>query len=320
MFSSFNQLKKASNLGELTKKLVEQSEKLSAASSSKDSRIFTVERDKKTGTGFAIVRFMPPPPDEPSEKVTLVNHNFGINGKYLNENCPKHTPGIQSGPCPICESNRELWATEKPELQEIVRQRKLQTSYYTNVYIVKNPANPELEGRVMLFRFGKKLNEKIENARKPKYEGDTNIVEPFNLFENGANFRIVVKTQIDSKNNKNYPEYSESAFEPKGAILNGDDTKIEKIWYQCHSLQEIIAPDKFHSYDQIQKNLNRVMSSTLNNSVKQQEEELEEVAQVVNDTDIMKELENQYRNHNRATDPEEDEALRAFRELEEMDD
>lgn len=285
-------------MGELTKKLVEEAEKMSTSSSSRDERLFTVERDSKTGNGFAIVRFMPPPPNEPSSFVKLVNHNFNYNGKYLNENCPKHTPGMK-GDCPICESNRELWATEIKANQAISSLRKLKTSYFMNVYIVKNPANPELEGRVMLYRCGVKIFEKIENARKEKYAGDTNIIEPFDLFDDGANFRIVVKTVKDSKNNRDYPDYADSAFEAKGALLGGDDEQLEALWNQCHSLQEIIAPDKFHSYEEIQKNLDRVMNTkppASPDSVQQQEQELDTLANQVKDEDIMEELAATYRN------------------------
>lgn len=320
MFSDFKQLKKSSSIGTLTQKLIEHSEKLSKASSAKDDRIFSVERDKKTGTGFAIVRFMPPPPNEPSSCVQIVNHNFNYNGKYLNENCPNHTPGITKRDCPICDSNRELWATGVEANKQIASLRKLRTSYYTNVYIVKNPSNPELEGRVMLYRFGVKLFEKIENARKEKYEGDTNVIEPYDLFDSGANFRIVVKTQVDSKNNKEFPEYSESGFESKG-VLFSDDTRLEAVWRQCHSLQELISPEKFRSYEDIEKNLRRVMGVSAN-SVQAQEAELEEVVQAVNDDAIMSELEAHYKSKNNPLDEENsslEDALKAFEELD-MDD
>jgi hypothetical protein len=320
MYSSFKQLKKAASMGDLTKRLVEEAEKMSTASSSKDDRIFSVERDSKTGNGFAIVRFMPPPPNEPSSFVKLVNHNFNYNGKYLNENCPKHTPGVKRD-CPICESNRELWATEIEANKAIASLRKLKTSYYMNVYIVKNPAKPELEGKVMLYRCGVKIFEKIENARKEKYEGDTNIIEPFDLFDDGANFRIVVKTIKDSKNNRDYPDYADSTFETKGALLGGDDDKLEALWNQCYSLQEIVSDDKFHSYEDIQKNLNRVMSAKApgyNNSVQQQEQELNTLVNEVKDEDIMEELEAAYRNKTAvaAKSPSNvDDAVSAFQAL-----
>jgi hypothetical protein len=322
MYSSFKQLKKAASMGDLTKKLVEEAEKMSSASSSRDERIFNVERDKKTGNGFAIVRFLPPPPNEPSAFVKLVNHNFNYNGKYLNENCPKHTPGRTKRDCPICDSNRELWATEIKENQDIASLRKLKTSYYMNVYIVKNPANPELEGQVMLYRCGVKIFEKIENARKPKYEGDTNVIEPFDLFEDGANFRIVVKEIKDSKNGKTYPDYAESAFEQKGALLGGDDNKLEEIWNRCHSLQEIIGEDKFHSYEDIQKNLNRVMGAAPRaNSVQAQEKELDTLAEEISDADVMSELANHYK---KKTAPKTvssvEDAVSAFQELADDDD
>lgn len=326
MYSSFKQLKKAASMGELTKKLVEEAEKMSSASSSKDDRIFSVERDPKTGNGFAIVRFMPPPPNEPSSFIKLVNHNFNHNGKYLNENCPKHTPGITKRECPICDSNRELWATNISSNQAIASLRKLKTSYYMNVYVVKNPANPELEGKIMLYRCGVKIFEKIENARKQKYEGDTNIIEPFDLFEDGANFRIVVKTVKDSKNNRSFPDYADSAFENKGALLGGDDDKLEALWNQCYSLQEIIGEDKFHSYEEIQKNLDRVMNAKAKpsaDSVQTQEEEYNTLATQVKDEDIMEELAATYKSRNSvisSTPSTTDDAISAFQALADDED
>jgi len=309
-------------MGDLTKKLVEEAEKMSGASSSRDERIFTVERDKKTGNGFAIVRFLPPPPNEPSSFVKLVNHNFNYNGKYLNENCPKHTPGRTKRDCPICDSNRELWATEIKDNQDIASLRKLKTSYYMNVYIVKNPANPELEGQVMLYRCGVKIFEKIENARKPKYEGDSNIIEPFDLFDDGANFRIVVKEIKDSKNGRTYPDYAESSFEQKGPLLGGDDDQLEAIWNKCHSLQEIIADDKFHVYEDIQKNLTRVMGAAPRpNSIQTQEKELDNLADEISDADVMTELANHYK---KKTSPKSistvEDAVSAFQELADDED
>lgn len=326
MYSDFKSLKKASSLGELTKKLVSEAEKMSTASSSRDDRIFTVERDPKTGRGVAIVRLLPPPPNEPAAFVKLVNHNFNHNGKYLNENCPKHTPGVK-GDCPICDSNRELWATGIEENKSIASKRKLRTSYYMNVYIVKNPANPELEGRVMLYRCGVKIFEKIENARVPQYEGDTNVLEPFDLFDGGANLRIVAKTVKDSRNGGDYPNYDETAFESKAALLGGDEEKVEAIWLKCHSLQDLISADKFHSYEEIQKNLDRVMGAKpkamASSSAAKQEEELEELTRHVNDSDIMSELEATYRSQASAVAKEPstiDEALSAFENLDDDED
>lgn len=323
MYSDFKSLKKASSQGDLTKKLIAEAEKLSSASSSKDERIFTLEKDKD-GNGFAVVRFLPPPPNEPTSFVKLVNHNFNYNGKYLNENCPKHTPGIK-GDCPICDSNRELWATEIAANKEICSLRKLKTSYYFNVYIVKNPANPALEGKVMLYRCGVSIFEKIENARKPKYEGDDNVIEPFDLFGDGANFRIITKNVKDAKNGRIYPNYAESAFEAKAPLLGGDDTALEAIWKQCHSLQEIVSPEKFKSYDDIQKNLDRVMGSkpTASPSVQKQEQEVELVVREMNDEDIMNELESHYRQTaaaKAAPITTTDAAISAFEELMEEDD
>lgn len=305
----FKQLKKASSLGSLTEKLIKSAE--SQNSSLKDDRIFTVEREK-SGNGYAVIRFMPAPPNEEDAFVKRYNHGFKANNKWFIENCPTTIGQV----CPTCEKNSELYNSGIEANKKIVTQRKRKLSYYSNVYIVKNPANPELEGKVMIFRYGQKIFDKIKSALKPEFE-DESPLDPFDLWT-GANFKVKVKT-IKEGNGNAYPNYDESSFETPSP-LHKDDAKLEEIWKQCYSLQEFIAPDQFKSYEELSYKLNRVLNNTGSDSVQQQEEELEEVTQAANDSDIMKELEAHYKSRNSSDDSEEDEALKAFRELEEMAD
>lgn len=306
---SFKELKKASSLGSLTEKLIKDAQATSA--SYKDDRIFSVELDK-SGLGYAIIRFMPAPPNEQEAFVKRYNHGFKVNGKWLIENCPTSV----GGNCPICEANGVLYNSGVDSQKKIASSRKRKLSYYSNVYIVKNPANPELEGKVMIYRYGQKIFEKIKSALKPEFEDD-NPVDPFDLWT-GANFKIKVKT-VKESNGTAYPNYDDSVFDAPGALFD-DDAQLEELWKQCYSLQELVAPEQFHSYEELQRRFNRVVNSGTE-SAQAQESELEEVRQAVSDENIMNELEAHYKRSTslESEDSSLEDALKAFESLE-MDD
>lgn len=303
---NFSQLKKASSLGSLTEKLLKEAEKMgNTGANMKDERIFTVERDK-SGNGFAIIRFLPPPPGEDAAFVKLYNHGFQVNNRWLIENCPT-TIG---GSCPICASNSVLYNSGIDANKKIVTQRKRKLSFYSNVYIVRNPANPELEGTVMLFRYGQKIFDKLKSAMKPAFE-DEDPIDPFDMWE-GANFKVRVKTVRDGANNASYPNYDESLFDSPSALLGGDDEELEKIWNQCHSLQELISPEKFKSEEELEKRLNSVLGTP----VAQQEKAVDE--SFSDEEDIIKDLEKSY-TRKVSSDEEDDDldsdVLNKFQEL-----
>lgn len=303
----FKQLKKQSSLGSLTDKLLKEAEKMGSSSSAKDERIFTVERDK-SGLGLAIIRFLPPTSGEDAAFVKLYNHGFQVNGKWIIENCPTSL----SLQCPICSKNSELWNSGIDANKKIVSQRKRKLSFYSNIYIVKNPADPSLEGKVMLFRYGQKIFDKILSAMKPEFEGDE-VLDPFDLW-NGADFKIKVKT-VKESSGASYPNYDDSAF-MSPSPLSSDDEELEKIWKQCYSLQELISPDKFKSEEELQKRLDFVLG-TPSPSTQRQEEEVEEQF-TPSDVNITKELETSYRSSKVADDEEmeeDDDDLSRFQEL-----
>lgn len=295
----FKQLKKQSSLGSLTEKLLKEAEKMGGSSSMKDERIFTVERDK-SGLGLAVVRFLPAPSGEENAFVKLYNHGFkSPSGKWLIENCPTSI----GGSCPICSANSALWNSGIDSNKKIVGQRKRKLSFYSNVYIVKNPANPELEGTVMLFRYGQKIFDKILSAMKPEFDGDE-AIDPFDLW-NGADFKIKVKT-VKEAGGASYPNYDESTFLTQSA-LSDDDEELEKIWKQCHSLQDLISADKFKSEEELQKRLDSVLGATVPapSPVHQQEEEIEKQFSS-DDLDLTKELETSFRNSKSVVDDDDD--------------
>jgi hypothetical protein len=213
-----------------------------------------------------------------------------------------------------CAANSILYNSGVDANKKIASSRKRKLSYYSNVYIVKNPANPALEGTVMLYRYGQKIYDKVMSALKPEFEDET-PVDPFDLWS-GANFKIKVKT-VKESSGQSYPNYDDSSFESPAPLLGGDDAKLEAVWKQCYSLSDLVSEDKFRSYEDLQARFNRVTGST---SVQRQEEELEEVAQAVSDENIMEELEAHYKRQSSSSDDSLfDDPLKAFEELNEDD-
>lgn len=310
----FKQLKKQSKtgIGALTEKLLKEAEKLNSGSYSENLNEFKLETDK-AGNGRAILRFLPAPAGEEAPFVRLYNHGFQVNNKWLIENCPT-TLGEQ---CFICSKNSELWNSGIESDKNIARDRKRKLSYYANVYVVSNPANPEVEGTVKIFRFGQKIFDKLVAAMKPEFDGDP-VISPFDFWE-GANFRLISKTITTSINGKErkMPSYDDSKFESKSEFLGGDDDRLEEVYNQLHSLQEIIAPTKFKSYEELEKRFNAVTNSrpvTTAPSLEEQEKELEELLNP--QQDILAELESSYTKAKAAaTDDEEDEDLKRFMAL-----
>jgi hypothetical protein len=280
---NFKDLKKQSSLGSLTEKLLKEAEKMGATNTGDNPNLFKLETDK-AGNGRAVIRFLPAPPNEDLPFVKLYNHGFQVNNRWFIENCPT-TLGEE---CCVCSLNGQLWNSGLDSDKEIARARKRKLSYYANVYIVSNPADPSLEGQVKIFRFGAKVFDKIKSAMKPEFEDDP-VIDPFD-FWSGANFRLRVK-QVAG-----YPNYDDSVFESPSALLNGDDDELEKLWKTEFSLQELISRDKFKASDDLQKRLNYVLgTSSPVSSIREQEDELESLIESSSkEDDIMKELEESY--------------------------
>lgn len=306
--SSFKELKKASSLGSLTEKLLKEAEKLNASSVSDNPNLFKLETDK-AGNGSAIIRFLPAPPNEDVPFVRLYNHGFQVNGKWFIHNCPT-TIGNS---CFVCSRNSELWNSGIESDKNIARDRKRKLSYYANVYIVKNPADPSLEGTVKIFRFGKKIYDKILAVMKPEFEDDPTF-DPFD-FWSGANFRLRAKTV------SGYPNYDDSSFDVPSPLLGGDDEKLEAIWKQEHPLQGIVAPDQFKSEQELEAEYNRVVGSRsgYSSSVSAQEQERDLDEMMTSSEDIIRELENSYVNSRTSSEDdlseEADDALNFFATL-----
>ena len=242
---SFADLKKQSSLGSLTSKLVKEVEKMSNTSSSGDDRLWKPEMDK-TGNGYAVIRFLPAPEGEELPWAKMYSHAFqGPGGWYIENSLT--TLGQKD---PVSEHNRELWNSGIDSDKDTVRKQKRKLSYYSNIYVVKDPANPANEGRVFLFKFGKKIFDKVMEAMQPEFEDETPI-NPFDFWQ-GANFKL------KSVKKDGYWNYDKSEFDRIAPLLDDDDA-LEALWKKQYSLTALTASDQFKSYEQLENRLKMVL-------------------------------------------------------------
>lgn len=210
-----------------------------------DNRFWKPEVDK-AGNGYAVIRFLPAPQGEEIPFVRVWDHGFkGPGGWYIENSLT--TLGEKD---PVSEYNATLWNSGIEANKEIVRKQKRRLSFISNIYVVKDPANPDNEGKVMLYKYGKKIWDKIELAMNPEFEDETSV-NPFDLWE-GANFKIKIR------NVEGYRNYDKSEFEDPAPLLDDDD-ELERVWKRESSLQEFVDPKNFKSYDELKAKLNKVL-------------------------------------------------------------
>ena len=245
---SFANLKKKSRSGSLTEKLIRQVEKINdKGSSNVDERIWKPVVDK-SGNGYAIIRFLPEPEGCELPWSRVYTHAFqGTGGWYIENSLT--TLGQKD---PVSEHNSELWNSGSDANKEIARKQKRRLSYYSNIYVVSDPANPENEGKVFLYKYGKKIFDKLTAAMQPEFE-DEEAIDPFDFWQ-GANFKL------KAKNVAGYRNYDSSEFAAPSPLLNDDDA-MESLWKKQFSLAEIVAPDQFKTYDELKTRLDYVLGN-----------------------------------------------------------
>ena len=228
--------------------LIKETEKISNPNSNfgdTDDRYWRPELDK-SGNGYAVVRFLPAPEGEELPWARIWNHGFqGPGGWYIENSLT--TLGQKD---PVSEHNSTLWNSGIEANKEIARKQKRRLNYTSNVYIIKDPANPQNEGQVKLYRYGKKIFDKINDLMNPEFE-DESPVNPFDLWT-GANFKMKIRKV------EGYSNYDKSEFETPSVLLD-DDNRLEEIWKSEHSLKELVSEDKFKSFDELKSKLDRVL-------------------------------------------------------------
>lgn len=259
---SFKDLKKKSKD---ISKLTQEMEKLNkgGAESYKDDRFWKPELDQASN-GFAVIRFLPVVEGEDIPWARVFSHGFQGKGGWLIENCPT-TLGKK---CPICEGNNELWNSGNEDDKTVARDRKRKLSYVSNIMVVSDPKHPENEGKIFLFKYGKKIFDKLMEKIQPEFPDD----EPINIFDfwQGANFKLKIRKVAG------YVNYDKSEFETPSALLGGEDAKLEELWKKQYALKEFTAAENFKSYDELKTKMDSVLKGG-NDKKAKSAEEMEEI-------------------------------------------
>ena len=215
-----------------------------------DERLWKPTMDK-SGNGYAVIRFLPACEGEDLPWAKVWNHAFqGPTGQWYIENSLT-TLGNND---PVSEYNSKLWNSGVESDKETARKQKRKLQYFANIYVVSDSANPQNEGGVFLYRFGKKIFDKVMEAMQPAFE-DESPINPFD-FWNGANFKLKLR-KVDG-----YWNYDKSEFEGVSALSEDDDV-LEGIYKKQYPLSEHTAPTNFKSYDELKTRLDMVLSGTV---------------------------------------------------------
>lgn len=247
MSKSFSDLKKSRDTS--LKTLQSAVDKLAPQQYKDDDERYWYPEVDKGGNGFAVIRFLPASKNEDVPFVRIWDHAFkGPTGQWYIEK----SLSTLGQPDPVMEHNSRLWDSGSDENKKIASKQKRRLTYISNVLVIRDPAKPENEGTVRLYRYGKKIFDKLKDKMNPTFPGETPM-DPFDMWA-GANLRLKI-TNVDG-----YRNYDKSEFEPASALMEGDDAKLDELWNKQHSLAKLISTDKFKSYDDLKARLNRVLA------------------------------------------------------------
>ena len=246
---SLETLKKSSSLDKLLNAVKEESAPQDKKSY-KDDRLWKPELDK-SGNGYAVIRFLPAVEGEDLPWAKIWSHAFqGPTGQWYIEN----SLTTISHKDPVSEHNTRLWNTGLESDKELARKQKRKLQYFSNIYVVSDSKHPENEGKVFLYRYGKKIFDKVMEAMQPEFE-DEKAINPFDFWQ-GANFKLKVR-KVDG-----FWNYDKSEFDAVSPLLKDDDA-IEEIWKRQYPLAEHTAATNFKSYDELKTRLDAVLSGTV---------------------------------------------------------
>jgi len=245
----FSQLKKQSGKSGLDKLAADLSKLATNQQERKSDDRFWSPTVDKAGNGYAVFRFLPAPPNEDMPFVRVWDHGFqGPTGTWYIENSLT-TIGKND---PVSEHNSKLWNSGLESDKEVARKQKRRLHFISNIYVVNDPGNPDNEGKVFLFKYGKKIFDKLNELMNPQFQ-DEEAVNPFDFWA-GANFKLKIR-QVEG-----YRNYDKSEF-AKSAPLLQDDSELEGLWKQESSLQEFLAPSNFKTYEELSAKLAKVLGT-----------------------------------------------------------
>jgi hypothetical protein len=247
--SDFSQFKRNRNSLEKLTKAIQDTNQPAESGSKEDTRFWQPEVDK-AGNGMAIIRFLPGPSvdgDDGLPWVRVFNHGFqGPGGWYIENSLT--TLGQKD---PVSEYNSTLWNSGIEANKEIARKQKRRLTYMSNILVISDPKHPENEGQIKLYKYGKKIFDKINETMNPEFP-DEKPVNPFDFWE-GANFKLKIR-QVEG-----YRNYDKSEFESPAPLFDGDDDKLEALWKKEYSLKEFLEPKHFKSYEVLKAKLDKVL-------------------------------------------------------------
>jgi hypothetical protein len=248
-FTSLSDLRKSrGGFDNLMKEVDKISQPAGGQDRKEDERLWQPTVDK-AGNGYAVIRFLPPPKGEELPWVRVWNHGFqGPTGKWYIEN----SLTTIGKPDPVSELNNELWNSGSEANKEIARKQKRRLAYVCNVLVVSDPANPQNEGTVRLYKFGKKIFDKIKDVMQPQFQDEAPL-NPFD-FWSGADFKIKIR-QVEG-----YRNYDKSEFASVTALFDSDE-EIEKVWGKEHSLADMCDARHFKSYEELKRKLEQVLNA-----------------------------------------------------------
>ena len=255
-----------------TSKLAKYLEKVSKKKDYGNDQFWKITKGKD-GNGQAKIRFLPEVNGDTLPWVELHTHAFkGPNGQWFIENCPTSI----GQECPVCKANSVLWNTGNDDDKKTLRERKRKLSYISNIQVIEDPANPENNGKVFVFKYGKKIFDKIIAAMQPEFDDET-PVNVFNAWDKtdpdgfGAVFKLKVR-KVDGFDN-----YDKSEFgEPEELTLDKDE--IEEIQSKCVKLADFVAADKFKSFVELEAKFVKVTGETVAGVSKTLDEEIAKTA------------------------------------------
>ena len=231
-------------------KLHKEIEKIDSPQESKsyiDDRFWKPEVDK-SGNGSAVIRFLPPVDGEDIPWARVFNHGFqGPTGLWYIENSLT-TLGKKD---PVSEYNSQLWNSGIEANKEIARKQKRRLTYISNIYVVTDSKNPQNEGKVFLYKYGKKIFDKINDVMNPEFEDETPM-NPFDLWE-GANFKLKIRKV------EGYQNYDKSEFTSSSQLLENEE-ELEKVWNSQYPLSEFTNEEQFKTYDELKARLDAVLA------------------------------------------------------------
>lgn len=302
-FDSISELRKSR--GNIST-LLDQVEKMSATTTTEskdDGKEWKISVDQ-TGNGSAVIRFLPAPKGEEMPWARIWTHGFqGPTGKWYIEN----SLTTLNQPDPVSELNTQLWNTGVEADKDTARKQKRRLSYYSNILVVSDPANPENEGKVFLFRYGKKIFDMIQDQLKPEFPNQ-DPVNPFDFWD-GVDFALV------ARNVAGYRNYDKSKFANAPRPVSDSDEGIEAIWEQQYSLAEIVDPSQFKSYDELKTKLDTVLKGAAV-SVSSQTDDLEDDAFVQTVTQKSEETVSTFNvNNAESVGSDDDDAMSYFAKL-----